>query len=439
MSENGGDALVGRLIRSYRLDIKRNGRDLSQDGLIDLMIERGQTYAIKVNRSNVSRWETGDRSPPREFLIAFGLALNIPRSDINRMLALAGHQSMEEEKHDEILDTARRIETNIEGLHVDVRRMAEPAPPLMAPTISGLLWKAGPPGIYALAAGFILNALDLNGTLLLLAYVAVSLAIVVGQGALRWLRRGPDSDERDQVVDMFFISLFFTLNTGQLIVALTGLDHFGFYAIESFFDTPWTPLCAMLAHLALSLVASMMFGLLWRRQLAIGGGDGFSRAVWATLPPILFVYATILVFSNLSNWIYYLGLLGVMFGAFGTIVALNDPGFSLRDEVFVFRVAIVAISLLCAFGLLAAYVTYQDTDALITGLFFRIIPLPAMSADALGLASVEGIKRLQMGCLWVALANILYMAIAVGGYLLATIRRVGRETPAQSEAHASEI
>lgn len=31
--------LVGRLIRSYRDDVRSNGRRLSQEGLLDLMVE----------------------------------------------------------------------------------------------------------------------------------------------------------------------------------------------------------------------------------------------------------------------------------------------------------------------------------------------------------------------------------------------------------------
>ena len=149
------------------------------------------------------------------------------------------------------------------------------------------------------------------------------------------------------MVDLFFISLFFTLNTSLLIGALTKADHFGFYTLDSFTNTPIPFLLTMLVNLALSLVASVMFSLLWGRRY---GTEAFSRAVWTTLPPALFVYANIFVFTNLSNWIYFMVVLGILFGAFTFIVALNEPGFELRDSDFVFRVSVVGIMLLCSFG-----------------------------------------------------------------------------------------
>ena len=51
--------LVGRLIRSYRNDVRSNGKRLSQDGLLYLMLERGEEFAADLDRSSVSRWESG--------------------------------------------------------------------------------------------------------------------------------------------------------------------------------------------------------------------------------------------------------------------------------------------------------------------------------------------------------------------------------------------
>lgn len=291
----------------------------------------------------------------------------------------------------------------------------------------------GPPGIYALAVGFVLNAMDLNGTLALACYVAVSLAIVIGQGALRWLKPGAERAECDRVVDLFFISLFFTLNTSLLIGALTKADHFGFYTLGAFTNTPMPFLLTTLVNLALSLVASVMFSLLWDRQ---HGAGAYSRAVWATLPPLLFVYANIFMFTNLSNWIYFMVVLGILFGAFTIIVALNSPGPALRDADFLFRAVTVVIILLCSFGLSAMFVSQQEPDILIAGAFYRIIPLPEVSPEDLWYTDQGGVERLRLGSQWMGLANILYLVTVVGGYLLATIRRVGshgRETESASQ------
>ena len=91
---NGGAAvLVGRIIRSYRDDVRQNGRRLSQDGLLELMVERGESYAAKLDRVNVSRWETGARLAPREFLVAFGRAFDIPQGEMDRILGFAGYDN----------------------------------------------------------------------------------------------------------------------------------------------------------------------------------------------------------------------------------------------------------------------------------------------------------------------------------------------------------
>ena len=260
--------LVGRLIRSYRDDARGNGRRLSQDGLLDLMVERGEEYATDLDRSSVSRWESGARLAPREFLVAFGRSLNVPSQEVDRMLSLAGYETLgDEEGRAAMLAAAQSIESQVESLQREVRSLIDssspPEPPLDAYGVArDALRRLALPGVYALVVGFVLNALGLNGTLALLAYVLVAFAIVIGQGVLRWLKPDRDRAEHDHVVDLFFISLFFTLNASLLIGTLTKADHFGFYTIEAYTNTPMPFLFTILANLALSLVASIMFSVL---------------------------------------------------------------------------------------------------------------------------------------------------------------------------------
>ena len=326
--------LLGRLIRSYRDDVRRNGRRLSQEGLLDLMAERGEEYAAYLDRTNISHWERGTRLASREFLVAFGRALQMPQPEMDRMLSLAGYDSLsEEEGRAAILAATHSIGSQVESLHRDVRSLmvATATPPVDTyAVLKGALRRMAPPGIYAMAVGFILNAMGLNGTLALLSYVLVAFAIVIGQVVLRWLKPGSDPSEHDHIVDLFFISLFLTMDTSLLLGALTKADHFGFYTIGAFTNTPMPFLLTMLAHLALSLVASIMFSVLWRRQQGAAGGRGtFSRAVWVTLPPTLFAYVTIAVFTNLGAWLFFIVVFGILFGAFTMIVALNEPGMEL--------------------------------------------------------------------------------------------------------------
>ena len=285
---------VGRLIRSYRNDVRINGKRLNQDGLLYLMVERGEEFAADLDRSSVSRWESGARLAPRGFLVAFGRSLNVPKPEMDRMLSLAGYESLgDEEGRAAMLAAAQSIESQVQSLQSEVRSLIDsasrPEPPVDAYGVAkDALRRMAPPGVYALVVGFILNALGLDGTLALLTYVLVALAIVIGQAVLRWLKPNRVRSEHDHIVDLFFISLFFTTNASLLIGTLTKADHFGFYTFEAFRNTAMPFLATILAHLALSLAASVLFSVLWIRQYGSEErGGAFSRAVWITLPPLL--------------------------------------------------------------------------------------------------------------------------------------------------------
>ena len=422
--------LVGRLIRSYRNDVRSNGKRLSQDGLLYLMVERGEEFAADLDRSSVSRWESGARLAPRGFLVAFGRSLNVPKPEMDRMLSLAGYDSLgDEEGRAAMLAAAQSIESQVQSLQSEVHSLIDsasrPDPPVDAYGVArDALRRMAPPGVYALVVGFILNALGLDGTLALLTYVLVALAIVIGQGVLRWLKPNRVRSEHDHIVDLFFISLFFTTNASLLIGTLTKADHFGFYTFEAFRNTAMPFLATILTHLALSLAASVLFSVLWMRQYGSEErGGAFSRAVWITLPPLLLAYASIMVFTNLGAWMYFMVVFGILFGAFTIIVALNEPGMALRNVDFVLKAAIVVITLLVSFGVVATLVTYLDPGIAITASELRIIPLKEISAEELGYTPDQGVEFLRLGTLWMSLANILYLVTVVGGYLLVTIGR----------------
>ena len=395
------------------------------------MVARGEQYAANLDRSTISRWEKGMRLPPREFLIALGRACDIPEPEMHRMLRLAGYDTpIGEDGRSAILAAAQSIESQVDVLQREVRGLvdstATPAVDASA-VVKSALWRMIPPGVYALVMGFVLNAMDMNGTLALLGFVLVAFAIVIGQWVLRLLKPNRDRTEHDHIVDLFFISLFFTLNASLLMGTVAKTDHFGFYTIEAFTNTPMSFLATFLAHLALALAASVMFSVLWKRQQASNRSQSaFERAVWTTLPPLLFTYFTIAIFANLGAWISLMIIFGVLFGAFTTIVALNEPGMALGDVDFALKMAIVVMTLLCSFGVVGSLIAYLEPDILRTTFEFRIIPLREVSADQLGYTPEEGVKLMRLGNLWMSLANIVYLVTVVGGYLLVSIRRAAR-------------
>ena len=470
--KDGSAMLVGRLIRSYRNDATRNGRRLSQDGLVDLMIERGEGAAANLDRSSISRYERGVRLAPKEFLLAFGRAFDIPQGEMNRILSCAGYDDAngangtnggapqtganeaapdiesklenlqrdvrglidsrgepEPSANEAALEATRGIESKIESLQIDVRRLVdstvEPETRVNAPSaVKNALWRMSPPGVWIVAMGFFLNAMDLNGAPYLLAYVAVALAIAVGHGVLRWLMRGRDLWAREHIVDLFFVSLFFTLNTPALIGALTKADHFGFYTVEGFANTPMPFLFAMLVNLQLALAASVAFSLLWSRRSMAGGGEGaLSRAVWITLPPLLFVYVNVVLFTNLGAWAYFLTIFSILFGAFTTIAALMESEAALRQVSAVLKALVAAIAFFASLGFAGTLMGYIDPGMALASAEFRIIPLPEVSPEELGYASEDGTRLIGLGILLQTLAAFVYLAIAVGGHLALTMRR----------------
>ena len=159
-------------------------------------------------------------------------------------------------------------------------------------------------------------------------------------------------------------------------------------------------LFTILANLALSLIASIMFSVLWRRQQgAARRRNAFECAVWTTLPPILFTYISIFIFTNLGAWISFMVIFVILFGAFTTIVALNEPGTSLGDVDFVLRAAIAVMTVLCSFGVAGMQVAFVDTDTALATANIRIIPLPEINAEELGYTPEDGIQVTSAGFL----------------------------------------
>ena len=395
------------------------------------MVERGESYAANLDRVNISYWETGARLAPREFLIAFGRAFDIPQREMDRILGLAGYESLSGENRGEAALTATQgIESKVESLRQDVRVLidstVELEPRVNAPAVvKSALWRMAPPAAWILAFGFFLDAMDMNGTLLLLAYALAALAIAVGHGVLRWLYRGRDLWAREHIVDLFFISMFFTMNTPALIATLTKADLYGFYTVEAFTNTPMPLLLAMLVNLELSLVASVIFSLLWSRRPGENAQKGaLSRAVWVTLPSLLFAYANMVVFTNLGAWMYFLIIFGILFGAFTIIVALDESESALREARVVIKPLIAAIAIFASLGFVGTLMGYIEPGMALTFAEFRIIPLPEITAEELGYTPEEGVELIGLGILWKTLAAFLYLAVVIGGHLAMAIRRV---------------
>ena len=434
LDEKGARAtLVGRLIRSYRDDRVHKGSRLTQEGLVELMAEINPHYA-GFDHANISRWENGRSMPARAALVVVMRALRLPDAEMNGILDLAGYEPL-----------PTRAET-----------LGEPspryAPPEYAPDVHWLLraltWapssdvkalakdalrRAAPPGIYAAAVGWALNALGMNGTLVLAAYAAIALAIVGGGAVLRRRRA-------DAVSELFFITLFFILNVSLPLFAITRMDQFGFYALIPWSGSSYFLLLALTAHLALALAASVIFDVLRVRMYSRGGpGRAFARALGTALPPCLFAFFNMLLFVNEGGWVFYLVTLGVSVGAFTAILAFRDDRVELSDweSKMALAALLAVIIILCAVGAagtIAAYLSPSPTALPDHNLFTSW----EINWERLGYPPEEFMERQRVGTLIMSISAIAYLATALGGFLLAEVRRQmkradaaksGREAP----------
>ena len=204
----------------------------------------------------------------------------------------------------------------VESVQEDVRNLADlssgtPTPLDASSIVRRDLRRAVLPGIYVLAVGFLLNFMGQAGTAVLLAYALVAASLVIGQWVLQFSKSDRDTAAQENIAGLFFISLFITLNSAVLIGSATKTDHFGFYTLGFLTNTAWPFALTMVVNLALALAGLVFFSLLWRHEYGPSGSrSGFIRAVFITLPPIVFVYANILIFTNSGGWTFFLSTYG---------------------------------------------------------------------------------------------------------------------------------
>ena len=434
--DNRAAVRVGRLIRLYREDIKVDGKKkLSQTGLLERVGQVDRRYAEGYDRSSLGHWERGKRLAPREFIVAFGKAIDLSDQEVNVMLGLAGYDLLtHEDQRPEFLSAAQGIESHVQKIQEDVRGLVESVTrPRESPDVLGVmketLRRAAIPGIYAVTVGYILTALGLDGTRVLMVYVAVALAIAIGQGFLRW-RRSNDIGE------MLFVSVFFILNTPLLQSTLTGLDVYGFHAIAGFAGTPIPLLLTMVANLALALAAAAIFSVCWERQLSNEGSSApYERAVFTTLPSMLFVYVNTVIFSNTGSWIYFLIVLTVLSGALVSIIAFQDDEVRLSDweARFLLRATLGVTVALVLLGVAGIVIGYLEPNLYSIG-DHNLLHLWQINWDKLGYPQEEFVERLRLGYVWMMIAMIAYMTVIVGGYLLVTVYRCRPSNASTSRA-----
>ena len=395
--------LVGKLIRSYREDDTHGGGPLSLDVLLHLMSVHRDVEGWPYDREDISRWEGGQGPIPAGFLLDFCNALEIAPSELSHMMSLAGYDSGGQDHHSE--------------------------PDQILPLLKDIGKRVVPPSVYALLGGVCLTLLQLDGAVVLMAYV-LGLYIFVG-GMFMWRWRTSDNMV-DLVGDLLFVTIIAILCMGLLSGVAIRIDHYNFHSLSALEDLPLAFMAVILSNILLSAAASFLFVLLrGRLYTEYRSRTGpYLRAVGTTLPPILLLYLVSMPLNNPGGWIANAVALGILFGAVTVILACGDTDVKISEweRKWGHMIAIEVIVILCIIGVAGMVVTYLDPSIALTSAPNNLLLPAPLDFAALGYPESEYEGRFRVGMLWMFTTIIVFLATVAGSYLVATIRKGGVES-----------
>ena len=422
---------VGMLMQAYRRAYSANGKAkrISQEGLLDLMGEADSKYLDRYDRSTVARWESGEIRPNRERIEVFGRALDLSLTEIDGLISLAGLEPDDSGATAETQHLAEQANAqkgpSVDKLEDTIQKETATTPGgdesahyagyAMRYAFSRFLL----PGSCVAIVGYFLASLGWNSSFMLAVYVGAAMCLLTAHGFSR-LRRA------DNLGELLFVTVFFQLSIPLLHAPLTRMDTYGLYSLGDFAGTSIPFTLSLIANLLVAMVAGLMFDFLWRWQYSgPAGGKSAYRAAWIVLPPIAFVYAFLLAFSNVGFWIVGLGLFTLLACVFTTLVILRDKDVSIGewDRKFLLCTAVAVTIVLSALGLAAILVTYLQPSLYAVsdqGLFYSW----DIDFDALGYPADEYFERSRLAVVWASLTTLAYMVIVIGGKLIVTIYRL---------------
>ena len=424
-------AQVGSLMRSYRESFAPGGgrRRLTQEALLERMGSVDSDYAERYSHATVSRWESGSVRPTLQRLRVFGKALNLSQTEVAGLILLAG-----------LAPDFRTAVNRATGSGDESRGNGATPDPVSAPGVADDPEASAPEGTpsvlraalrfgflrvlplaLCIAGGYALSVFGWNNAWMPAAYVAFATGIVLAQGFLLPERQVP-------LREFFWVSVFFVLSTPLLQFALIRTDHYGFYTIGHIAGTQMPYMLALLVNLVVASVAGLMFQLLWRRQYSddSDGSSPLRRAAWVALPPVISVYATVVVITNISVSIQLAVLMPVLGAVFAALLVLHDPAFipSERDRLFLLSTTSVLAMISAVLGIVAMLAIYVSPD------LPRVLPdhnlLGSWEIDfaKLGLSREEALDGLNLGYMWHAIWVFAFIFFVVGGRLMASIYRI---------------
>lgn len=451
-------AQVGMLMRAYREACPTGDgkQGLTQAALLDRMSAVNRRYAERYSHVTVSRWESGSTLPTVERLLDFGKALDLAPVEVEGLMRLAGFHRSED------LEGVRRIsgwtdhQAGADGRSgvAQGNRTASPTAPhsnggrsahdgTVAPLVPDLgsiirylSFKCVLTGACVAVLGYALAAYGWDDAWMPLAYVGVTMSLVLVQALLR---RGRPHD----LGESYGASIFFLLSSFLLQSAATRLDPYGFHAVEGYAGTHIPFLLALEVNLVLATIAGLAFHLL--RQWQYSGdqteGSPLLRGAFVAIPPAALIYALLLAISNLSVWIQSILVIPVIAAVYMTLLAIREPTVRLdqRDRRFLLVAAISLAGALGTLGLAVVLALYLHPNVPSVLPDHNLFTTWQIDYSDLGYPEQDALDRLNQGYLWHGLATFAYMTLVVGGNLINGIRRMGQDDRAHSAPSAKLV
>ena len=425
-------AQVGLLMRSYRESYFPGGgrRGLTQEALLERMGSVDSDYAERYSHATVSRWESGGTRPTLQRLRVFGKALALSRTEVAGLILLAGlatdfRAALSQVTGSDGDGAIGHGATPDPRSATDVAAGAEASVTASTPSILRAAVRFGflrvlPLGM-CIVGGYVVSFYGWNNSWMPTAYVAFAIGIVLVQGFLLPDRSAP-------LREFFWVSLFFLLTTPLLQFASTRVDHYNFHTLGNLAGTQMPYMLALLLNVVIAAAAGLMFHLLWKRQYSGDSGESSAlrRAASVALPPVLSVYAVVVVITNISVSIQLAILLPVLAAVFTALLVLRDPVFnpSERDRLFLLSTASVLTVISATLWIVTMLAIYLSPD------LPRVLPdhnlLRSWEIDFadLGLSREEALDGLNLGYMWHAVWVFAFMFFVVGGRLIVSIYRI---------------
>ncbi|MCY4582485.1 MAG: helix-turn-helix transcriptional regulator [Chloroflexi bacterium] len=444
--QNPGAAQVGLLMRAYRESfvLQEGRKGVTQEELLQRMAEVDTDYGERFSHTTVSRWETGITRPTVRRLQVFGKALDLSGTEVAGLVLLAGLAP-------DLPTALKQVESGVHGRTVSNGEARSREPQLGAHERGGAdaaeftrsslrevahftVLRILPLAVCIAVGGYALSLLSWEGAWISALYVSLVVGLVMAQGFLL-------PDQNVSLREFFWVTLFFVLSSPLLQFAPIRMDHYGLYTIGDSAGTHAPTILALLLNLALASTAGLMYQLLWRWQYSEHGQKktALQRAAWSVVPPVAFVYAIVLVISNVSVWIQLAFLMPLVSAVFTSLLVLRDPSVnpSGRERQFLLWTLVSLGILGSTLGMATVLAIYVSPNLPMVLPDHNLLRSWELDFVQLGFSRQEALDRVNLGYMWHAISTFTYIFFVVGGHLVAAVYRVGNGNTEDRRQHES--